>query len=1386
VIAPAATPRCPVYGAGIASNVGAQEYFATVGPTSLAPFPNPFTNTTLHKLGDDYDASGVGTGGFIKLETFRFVGGVTDGGSSRISFEFYDVNGNFVEDIFFISSTNTGTVQVVNVLALAPTLKIPDRGFVVAHVLQAFGTPTARSEMFWLSTDTTDQGTNDPNTLYIANDLGTPSAVANFLGVCAGGDNDGLGCSTVGGSANCPGGTCNSVPGVLAFELEGDKTVDGPSGACCDGTSAGCNELLVWECRGMGTANYLGDGVACASCSNDSALPGNACRTCSDTGIACTGAVDCPTGTCDLNDLLCRQCDDFITPCSQDADCTGIGSGLCGPGSCQLAASCGLGSCCIAATGECQDGHTAASCGTLGGTFNGLGSDCDPNCCVQPPSSFGGSDNCETAVATTVTVPSGTICQGGTNDGLACTSIADCGGNPCERAATVTVTGDNSTDSSTFASPDSCIQPSDTPGSELGWYEKITIVDPATRPEDTIGCAFLRVDHCCTAPVKIPAFRILYDACPCGDNIFTKSNPNFPLLKADARGAPFCPLDNAWQQFGPLRAGDYWYPIFSQLGGNFDQYQFHIHVDACPDAVCCTGSNCNVVNVLECEAAGGTFLAPPNLSVGQTFCSGQCNVGSCCTGPGECVDNQIPGMPPVSFVAMDQPFCENSLTGTYVGGIRCLGGTCAGGQQAGQSCSVDGDCPNSTCIGDTLALSQPSPCPVCENIGPNNCQRNDDSVVQRGSDLGLPGGGVHVADDFIPLTPTISTVCTWGVYTASDGAGGAIDCGTEALQDNFRVRVYGSTANGLPDVTNVVAEVMVAPADSIRAPIANSASELLGNSVLYAYQFDLSATPITGLDTSGATIYWLEIANTLDGVCSWSWQTVDTQNNDYSASGGAGQYGPSSARSRDMAFCLSTDFDPGPQPVHYCCACDGTCAEKTLRDCQTDISRWRVGDSCSDTVCEAGPPPNDLCGPVADMVITPVLAGTVRFDNTCSNADGINSQLQSESGAVAQISGDIWYTYIATDSGTVTFSTCPVGAAAGGGIDTILAVYRDDTNPTVCSCNASDAEMIARTAWYTEPPAPANTADENCDGVLDGAGGFISGEASAGDCFLIRVGGFPGQGSEEGAGTITITLEAGGGPTPPPAEDVSSAGDHGQRYLEIATPGSTGPEVIRVKPMNIPDLTGGADVLYLGTPFDAPDPNSVDGSIVFTASRLGCDPVATDFSAFTSIAVYGAEITPSTKTSVAQYSVQRAMATCPNLTTDEACWSTPLIISQGVFGDVVVPFLSVADPVQPDFLDVLAYVDKFVAKPTALPKTALELVQNIPRPLLPVDFLDIGTVLGAFGGGTYANAPSTKGLCTCPSSVTCGATACSIDIDCSSDGICLEGFCTDKCGRCAP
>ena len=93
-------------------------------------------------------------------------------------------------------------------------------------------------------------------------------------------------------------------------------------------------------------------------------------------------------------------------------------------------------------------------------------------------------------------------------------------------------------------------------------------------------------------------------------------------------------------------------------------------------------------------------------------------------------------------------------------------------------------------------------------------------------------------------------------------------------------------------------------------------------------------------------------------------------------------------------------------------------------------------------------------------------------------------------------------------------------------------------------------------------------------------------------------------------------------------------------------------------------------------------------------------------------------------------------------------------------------------------------MNKFLQDPTAPIKARADLYPNAPFPERGIDFKDI-----AMGADAFA-VPSVYaalffGPCTCPSSVPCDTISCALDLDCG-DSFCVDGFCTDECGRCAP
>jgi hypothetical protein len=136
--------QCPKYSGGIIPPVSTAD--------GVLVFPiSPAVCSGLAELGDDYTVS---NGSHIALSQLRFAGGVQTVAEERISFEFYDAAGDFIEDLFFVSGSGLA-IRTVNI---DPPITIPPSGFVVARVAEAFA-PNGR--ILWLTTDTHDIGTND-------------------------------------------------------------------------------------------------------------------------------------------------------------------------------------------------------------------------------------------------------------------------------------------------------------------------------------------------------------------------------------------------------------------------------------------------------------------------------------------------------------------------------------------------------------------------------------------------------------------------------------------------------------------------------------------------------------------------------------------------------------------------------------------------------------------------------------------------------------------------------------------------------------------------------------------------------------------------------------------------------------------------------------------------------------------------------------------------------------------------------------------------------------------------------------------------------------------------------------------------------------------------
>ncbi len=257
-------------------------------------------------------------------------------------------------------------------------------------------------------------------------------------------------------------------------------------------------------------------------------------------------------------------------------------------------------------------------------------------------------------------------------------------------------------------------------------------------------------------------------------------------------------------------------------------------------------------------------------------------------------------------------------------------------------------------------------------------------------------------------------------------------------------------------------------------------------------------------------------------------------------------------------------------------------------------------------------------------------------------------------------------------------------------------------------------------------------------------------------------------------------------PATPPActlVDPPTVGTDGiakSRYLTII-PGNAGAvAAIRVTLTDVdgfPDANG--EVLWVGAPRSFPEEDLSQPERTFTAAGLSCTPHYQDWSTIDTLQVFGAEIIPRSR-----FAVQMVHQDCEAFFDNPLAFSLPLEHATGTWGDMAPLFDAPGGPPQPDFADIAADVQKFVALPTAPIKAQAQLRPNVVFPDRAVDFKDIAATVAAFVDTPYA-AQSGFGPCACPSGIPCGVTECINDLGCSG-GLCVEGFCADACGRCTP
>jgi hypothetical protein len=429
--------------------------------------------------------------------------------------------------------------------------------------------------------------------------------------------------------------------------------------------------------------------------------------------------------------------------------------------------------------------------------------------------------------------------------------------------------------------------------------------------------------------------------------------------------------------------------------------------------------------------------------------------------------------------------------------------------------------------------------------------------------------------------------------------------------------------------------------------------------------------------------YWIEVSGdpvaanppTADN-CDWYWFTRSSTgsardgNELYAYRAGTGEWIPGS---NDLVFCLDMNFAPGGcgSSSGACCTPDceavvagsvaaPSCSTASAKACDSADSNasWDpaetcgtlpcgdtppMGNTCQTTTpnncpgnntgtCSGGPNAGDPCDNAEDcapdgacncapngplLLTTPANApASLNFTNNCATTDGPNP---FGSAASNTLEDDLWVQYVATCSGRLVIDNCGTasGYGTGGGFDSFIAVYFDPANRTTCACPTSNA-----TLW----PDGQLGSDEGCNLAFGGPGILRSEEnVVAGDCFMIRVGGWQG---DNGSGALRVNCEQVTCETAAPAELAQADNNAGagvnlvdlkiNRMLGIRAPGSAGlTQKIRVEFVSLPspwNVWNGRK-FYVTEPFTGCEAASIGygsacpaGVPTYPVAGLSCDP----------------------------------------------------------------------------------------------------------------------------------------------------------------------------------
>jgi len=471
-----------------------------------------------------------------------------------------------------------------------------------------------------------------------------------------------------------------------------------------------------------------------------------------------------------------------------------------------------------------------------------------------------------------------------------------------------------------------------------------------------------------------------------------------------------------------------------------------------------------------------------------------------------------------------------------------------------------------------------------------------------------------------------------------------------------------------------------------------------------------------------------------------------------------GTFHPDQVCTAPEACCLPgqcLDLDP------VCCLAQGGVPQGSGTVCATALCPECVSaDECDDSnacttdTCEGGmcvhtdtTPAEQCCDPITGT-LTPIDDGNDCTDDVC-NPDGTVSHSPSTSGTPCD------------DGDPCTLDDACNGSGDCTGTDpTTITCVSDGNCPSPTRCDVGNGHCVCGPGACCLPDGSCtNVTEAEC--VAVGGSPKLPGSTCVGDG--------DGNGTDDACEPDCLRAD----PVLPEPAPIAK-----NRYLTILPTNAGRRTAIRVTPSVLPAYpTFEGEPRWVGPPTDAPEEDSSQPGRTFRAAQLVCTPHFRDWGTVGLLQVYGGELIPS-----AVYDVDVVDESCSASLDDPANYAAPLPVLTGKWGDVTTPFDGEEPGVlQPDFKDISAVVQKFQSSPTAPIKALAQLQPNVVFPMRSISFKDIAAAVTGFLSVAYEDVMI--GPCVCPSTVPCGVTSCQYDLACSP-GYCIDGFCTDPCGRC--